>query len=317
MSGGTTGTVATPATPIEEPLTVAEVMDYCQIDQSNQEPAPTAPTVALLSPAAAGNVNTGAHRYRVTFVTADGETEGGIVTDGVTVADSAVNGKVYVTGIPIGGSKVTSRKLYRTAAGGSEYLLLATIANNTDTSYTDNIADGSLGAGCPTTNTTSDPMLSMFIAAARAAAESELHRHLITQTRRMYFDRFPVYDKPIQLPPSQSVTSITYLDADGVRQTLSAADYVVETDSVPTRIFPAYGLSWPNMREETNSVIVTYVAGYGARADVPQCIKTWMLLRIRSMYDNRSAVVSGTIVQAMPNQYVDGLLDSERVSARI
>jgi hypothetical protein len=60
---------------------------------------------------------------------------------------------VPLTSIPTGITGVTDRKLYRTAAGGSQLKLLATIANNTATTYTDTIADGSLGANAPTTNT--------------------------------------------------------------------------------------------------------------------------------------------------------------------
>lgn len=45
------------------------------------------------------------------------------------------------------------RKLYRTTAGGSTFSLVATIANNTATSYDDNVADGSLGAAAPSANT--------------------------------------------------------------------------------------------------------------------------------------------------------------------
>src|SRR3990167_7562511 len=105
--------------PTVEPLSVAEAKSHLRLDSSSGEPAPTAPTAALASPAIAGNVDNGAHRYGVTFVTADGETELGTVTAAVTVADKTVNGKVELTAIPTGGSAVTSRKLYRTAAGGT------------------------------------------------------------------------------------------------------------------------------------------------------------------------------------------------------
>ena len=316
MSGGQTGSVATPATPVEEPLTVAEVMSFCQIDESNQEPAPTELTAALASPAVAGNVTAGAHRYRVTFITDDGETEGGTVSAAVTVANAAVNGKVELTAIPIGGALVTSRKIYRTVSAGTEYLLLATIADNTTTIYTDNIADASLGAGCPTTNTTGDPMLSMFIASARQAAELSLGRKLVTQSVIKYLDDFPEASNHILLPPAQSVTSITYTATDGTVTVLSAPEYDVDTSGSLTRIKPAYGYSWPSTRQEINAVTIVYVAGYGARASVPQSIKTWMLLRIRSMYDNRSAHVAGTIINSMPSHYIDGMLDPERVYGR-
>ena len=49
----------------------------------------------------------------------------------------------------------TGRKLYRTKAGGATYYLLATIADNSTTTYTDNTADGSLSATtAPGYNTT-------------------------------------------------------------------------------------------------------------------------------------------------------------------
>ena len=50
-------------------------------------------------------------------------------------------------------SGVTARKLYRTTANGTQLKLLATLANNTATTYTDTTADGALGANAPTTDT--------------------------------------------------------------------------------------------------------------------------------------------------------------------
>lgn len=312
--------------PATEPLTVAEVAAHCRIDAGNQEPAPGLITVALGT--GAGNVDNGAHRYRATFVTADGETQAGLVSAAVTVADKTVNGRVSLSAIPVGGALVTSRKLYRTAAGGSTYLLLATIADNTTTTYADNVADSSLGAEAPSTNTTSDPIIGMLIAAARQAAELELHRPLITQTLDAYFDSFPLYPNrlyaefptryPIFLPPLQSVTSITYVDSDGATQTLAADQYLVDAKNQPARVTPAYGCSWPSTRQQSNAVIVRFVAGYGAASAVPACIKNWMLMRIETLWSNRATLVIGERVTmaAFPPNFIDSLLDSERVSAR-
>lgn len=319
--------------PATEPLTVAEVLAHCRIDASNQEPPPGVITAALAA-AGAGNVDNGAHRYLATFTTANGETQAGTISAAVTVVDKTVNGKVALTGIPIGGALVTSRKLYRTAANGSAYLLLATLADNTTTVYTDNIADSALGAGAPTVNTTDDPLLGLFIASARAAAETELHRHLVTQTLDLYLDYFPGADPrwwdarqrkwfygddyEIRLPPLQSVTSITYVDTDGATQTLAASQYLVDAKSQPARIRPAYGLSWPSAREQANAVIVRFVAGYGAAAAVPACIKNWMLVRVKTLWENRDQIVVGTngLVQ-IPPAFIDSMLDSERISARV
>ncbi len=61
--------------------------------------------------------------------------------------------QVSLTNIAVGGPTVTSRKVYRTVAAGSQLKLLTTLSNNTTTVYTDSTADASLGANVPTTNT--------------------------------------------------------------------------------------------------------------------------------------------------------------------
>lgn len=83
-----------------------------------------------------------------TDTTADGSlgsTELGAATALYLAAD--------LTGIAIGPTGTTQRKVYRTAVNGSTYGLLTTIANNTGTTYTDTTADGSLGAAPPVTDT--------------------------------------------------------------------------------------------------------------------------------------------------------------------
>lgn len=295
--------------PATEPVSVAEVMQFCRIDSDNQEPAPGVVTVALSS--GAGNVDNGAHRYLCTFVTSTGETQAGDISAAVTVVDKSVNGKVTVSAIPLGGSLVTSRKLYRTIAGGSQYLLLATIADNTTTTYADNIADASLGVEAPSTNTTSDPLLSILISSARQHAETVLKRYLITQTIDLYLDCFDEFE--IKLPPIQSVSAITYVDTNGDTQTLAADQYLVDAVSTPARITPAYGVTWPSVRYQNNGVKIRFIAGYGAASAVPQCIKNWLLMRVKTLYETRDSVTmaNGTIV--LPESYIDGLLDPERV----
>lgn len=298
--------------PATEPVTIAEVIQHCRIDADNQEPAPGAITVALGS--GVGNVDNGVHRYRCTFVTAGGETDGGDISSPVTVADKSVNGKVSLSAIPVGSSLVTSRKIYRTAAGGSIYYLLATIADNTTTTYTDNIADASLGAQVPSSNTTGDPLLNVFISAARQHAETLLKRYLITQTVDLYLDSFPEWE--IKLPPLQQVTAITYVDQDGVTQTIDSADYVVDatsTASTPSRITPAYGKTWPTPRDQINAVKIRFVAGYGSASAVPQCVKNWILMRVKTLYEARDEVTFSNGSPVFLPHFVDSLLDSEKI----
>lgn len=77
-------------------------------------------------------------------------------------SNSTTTRTVALTGIPTSSSPaVTSRKLYRTAAGGAQLKLLATIANNTDTTYNDTTADSSLGANVPGSNTATANQVSL------------------------------------------------------------------------------------------------------------------------------------------------------------
>lgn len=58
-----------------------------------------------------------------------------------------------LSAIPLGGSLVTARKIYRTAVGSAQLQLAHTLANNTETTWVDIVNDASLGANVPTTNT--------------------------------------------------------------------------------------------------------------------------------------------------------------------
>lgn len=91
---------------------------------------------------AGGTLSAGAYTYKVTFVTGGGETQGGTVSNSITLAASH---KMTLTAIPTGPTGTLYRNIYRTTAGGSSYLFLTQIADNTTTGYTDNIADASLG----------------------------------------------------------------------------------------------------------------------------------------------------------------------------
>jgi hypothetical protein len=321
------------AGPTVEPLTVAEAAVHLRLDSLNVEPTPDAPAVALAG-AGAGNVDNGAHRYRVTFVTADGETDGGDISSSVTVADQTTNGKVAVSGIPLGGALVTARKLYRTVAGGSDYFLVATIADNTTTTYTDNIADASLGAGVPSKNTTSDPYLAEIIRAAREYVEVNTNRALIRQQWRWTQDGFPprwfetaapyletasglqhpelldLHRDVIRLPkpPLISVDAVTYVDEDGNPQTLDPSQYFVNTSGVRGEIARAFDVPWPPTRWQQNAVTVDFTCGYGsASSNLPAIVRQAMRLLVEHYYNNRGLFEGKRFAIEIPHS-IDALL---------
>lgn len=159
-----------------------------------------------------------------------------------------------------------------------------------------------------------DSLVTALITAARRQAEHILWRALLTQNWELTLDTFQVDEIVLPHPPLQSVTSITYLDSTGVRQTLDAGEYQVVTDEIVGYVLPAYGKSWPACRQQPGSVVVTYVCGYGKAVDVPQPIRQWMLLQIGHWYENRESSAERA---PAPLPFVDGLLDAYRVPVAI
>jgi uncharacterized phiE125 gp8 family phage protein len=297
--------------PAVEPVTIAEVMTWSKIDTSSQEPAPGIITAALAAVPIAGNVDNGTHRYLATFVTADGETQAGDISAIVTVADKAVNGKVELSAIPVGGALVTARKIYRTAAAGTNYLFLTTVANNTATTYTDNTADAGLGAEAPSVNTTSDPKFRMLIAAARQLAEDITSRAFITQTWELVLDAFPAAEIMIGKMPIQSITSIKYYDTSGVLQTLDASQYVLDADTIPGWILNAQDTTWPSTLDMAQAVIIRFVAGYGGTgSSVPAELRMWISAQVAAAFDNPAGLMNGN-TQTLP--FIDRLLSNYRI----
>ena len=293
--------------PACEPLTVNDVRRQLLLGTSAGEPAPVAPTVALLSPAAPGNCDNGDWRIGFTFVTADGETELGQLSAVVTVADKTVNGKIAVSGIQTGGSSVTSRKCYALAPNASTAKYVATIGNNTDTTLTVNIAASGLGADAPTTNTTQDPELVAMITSARERCELATQRALLSQVWTLTLDRFPDTTF-IELPkaPLIEVVHVKYLDTQGVQQTWASTNYTVEAPAGPRcrrgRLSLKFSGVWPIVLDQAGAIEIRFECGYGeSRSNVPSLLLQAMKLDVATMYANREDVVKGTIVTSLPN----------------
>lgn len=165
---------------------------------------------------------------------------------------------------------------------------------------------------CRVDGTDEDALITALIVAAREQAEHETGRALITQTWELVLDAFPEAFV-LRKSPVQSVTSLKYLDsATGAEQTLDPADYLLDKDSEPGYVVPAYGKAWPYSREVPNAVRVRYVCGYGLAVAVPQAIKQWMLLAIGTMYENR-ATSGASQVYNIPDRFWSGLLDPYRL----
>ena len=116
-------------------------------------PAQPGACTGALAGVGAGSVDNGTHSYKITLVGPGGESPAGTSSNVVTVVDKTADGKIALTAIPVGaaGTGVTARKIYRTVAGNAgDYMLVATLSDNSTTIYTDNTADSALGADAPT-----------------------------------------------------------------------------------------------------------------------------------------------------------------------
>lgn len=157
--------------------------------------------------------------------------------------------------------------------------------------------------------TDDDVYITALIGAARQGAEHITERALMAQTWELALDAFEA-DIHLPRPPLASITSITYLNDGGALTTLDASAYLLDDYSEPARLLPAYGTTWPATRSQANAVLIRYVAGYASAAAVPQEIKSWMLLRIGLLYENRESAVAGVSIAELP--FVDRLLDAYR-----
>lgn len=163
--------------------------------------------------------------------------------------------------------------------------------------------------------TDDDTYITALIVAAREGAETITERVLMTQTWELALDAFPDALELIRVPV-QSVTSITYDDADGVATVLGASAYALDTadDNGFAYIVPAYNTQWPVTQDSINAVRVRFVSGYASAALVPQQVKQWMLLRIGLLYKHREDVATGVSIAKVP--YLDSLLDGCRIWTR-
>ncbi len=126
------------------------------------------PAAGMSATAVSGTgLNVGSYQYAVTFLTQGGETTPSPVT---SVNTTTGNQKVTLAAIPLGNNltaipgtatnTVIGRNLYRTLVGGSTLYWLATLPDNTTTSYSDSAADATLsGKLSPPTVNTSGVML--------------------------------------------------------------------------------------------------------------------------------------------------------------
>ena len=164
--------------------------------------------------------------------------------------------------------------------------------------------------------TTEDDLLDRLITVSRTQAEQETGRRFITQTLTMYLNSWPD-ERYIKIPyPTLQSAVVTYRleDDTDYDETLSTVD--TDIASEPGRVVLQPNESWPSGTLYTDRPIkIVFVCGYGLAADVPEGIKSAILMKIEDMYENRGEVVIGVSVSRI-NDAVDSLLRQYRIHTR-
>lgn len=161
------------------------------------------------------------------------------------------------------------------------------------------------------TDTVQDAIITRRIGEAREWIEEYLGRALLPSSWRIVLDAF---DDQIELdmPPIISITSVQYIDVDGVTQTLAASDYVLDNASEPGWLLPAYDTDWPDTLDTINAVTIEYQAGYASAPAIPGYIKEALMLLVGHWMNHQAAAEAGIVITRVPLA-VEQLLASDRV----
>jgi uncharacterized phiE125 gp8 family phage protein len=145
-----------------------------------------------------------------------------------------------------------------------------------------------------------DALIMALIASAREVAERITGRDLVRRTWDYQIDGFPKGEIEIKKAPLVEITSIKYLDEQGVERTLAPSVYGVSADWTSPFIYLKHGQQWPSTLKQRHAVTIRLVSGYpgdgetpeNIRANIPPAIQAAIKIMLRDMYDNRGG---GTI----------------------
>lgn len=130
-----------------------------------------------------------------------------------------------------------------------------------------------------------DALIGDLIETVREKFEDSTARVLSVRDFTAYWDAWPE-DNTLSLPlyPVLDVSSIKYLDDDGVEQTISTSDYTVDKVGQSPRIMLNSDADTPDVGNYPNSVYVRFTAG---AYTIPPSAKHSMLLWLTMLYERR------------------------------
>lgn len=160
------------------------------------------------------------------------------------------------------------------------------------------------------------------IRAAREIIEAWTERALITQSWRLFLDRWPAgpgdeawWDGvrqgamaqgtarfiEIPKPPLRSIDLVALFDDADQQTTWPAANYFADTAGMPGRVVLRNGVSAPSAGRAAGGVQISFTCGYGDSAgDVPSPLRQAMLLLSAHFYEQREVLQPAPGMTAAP-----------------
>lgn len=152
-------------------------------------------------------------------------------------------------------------------------------------------------------NSEDDILIGGYIASARDEADGVCRRRFGSQEWTLYFDGFnniTLFDCGVVDSVSVSVRT-----SDGTWALVSDNDFEL-IQTLPSKIRFRDSFSIPEPIDYTEIVSVDVLCG----EDAPPSVKSWMLLRIGTLYENREADSERRVE---PQQFVSNLLDKHKI----
>ena len=158
------------------------------------------------------------------------------------------------------------------------------------------------------TDEAEDDYIAGLIKTAREAVESFTGRALITQSWLFTIDAWPRdacwpwVDLP--RPPLIAVTAVKTYDAAGAATVWDTAQYGVDANATPGRLYRAPGAMWPEPGRRVAGIEIAFTAGYGeSAASVPPALRQGLLLQLAHLFQNREPVPMSGAALAMLTRY--------------
>lgn len=164
------------------------------------------------------------------------------------------------------------------------------------TAYTDAQAPVSLDEArdhCIIEDHDQDASLARKLKSSIAHAERVLGRNLGPVTVLHKLSNWP-QNGFIYAPtaPIRAITSVKYLDTNGVEQTITSTNYALIQQVTPI-VRPISTYSWPSLYEASDAVRIEWAAGWATAAAVPMDIKEGVLKLLSEFNWNREDTIAG------------------------